>query len=162
MNMYLASPHMYGCELRLFDPEQFRDDYDNHGTPDDNFVLMASSPENVVMWAKSCLSIGEYKGMHRHGGWSPFRSGEVLVTNKMRKHVYNYKLDDDHEWDYIASTNGRTILIQPWLHSTNIFINLVPNLYALKCEQESSLPHLMVPQMLYKHITIALAFRLEI
>jgi len=148
--MYLASPHMYGCELRLFDPERFRDDYDNHGTSGDKFVLMEPSPENLMMWAKSCLSIGEYKGLHRHGGWSPFRSGEVLVTKKNgEENVYNYKPGDDNEWDYIASINGRTISIQPWLHSINVFTKLALNLYVLKCEQESSIPHLMVLQMLY-------------
>jgi len=43
MNMCLASPHMHGCELRLYDPEQFRDDYDNQGASDDNFAESGKS-----------------------------------------------------------------------------------------------------------------------
>ena len=150
MNMFVASPHMYGCELSMFDPLKFQDDYGNQGNTDDNFILMEPSPQNLVMWAKSCLSIGEFIGHHRHGGWSPFRSGEVLVTKRSgQRNIYNFKLGDDDEWDYITSVNGRTVSIQPWIRSINLFTKLALNLYVLKSEQEASLPHVMVLQMIY-------------
>ena len=150
MSTYLATPHLYGCELKVYNPTKFKKDYGNQGNKDDKFVLMEPRPTNLVVWANSCLGIGEFRAMHRRGGWSPFRSGEVMITSPNGEtNIYNYKLGDDNEWDVTATIDPRTVSIEPWKKTVGLFAELALNLYVRALEANMSIPKLAVKQMLY-------------
>ena len=150
MNTYLAFPNLYGCELQIFDEDKFRQDYYNQATVNDTLVLMEPGPEHLTEWAKSCLSIDEFKYMHRHGGWSPFRSGQVRVIRwSDEEETFSYKFGDDGEWDFSCTIDAGSVSIQPWLRTVRLFTSLALNLYVARLENSQSIPRLVLQRMLH-------------
>ena len=148
---HFAFPHIFGSTLTIMDPDSFNTNYNNQATMDDEFVLMTPSNGTLLVWAQSCLRLGDFEGMHRIGGWSPFRSGEVPSRNHNDvKQTFFYKLGDDGVYDFKSATDGRKVSIMPWLQTVSLFAKLALNLYILKCEEDISChPHLVVRKMLH-------------
>jgi len=151
MMKHTAFPHLYDCSLKIRDPAQFVVDYPNQATINDAVVLTTPNRGTLMVWAESCLGLDAFQMMHRKGGWSPFRSGEVMITTPNGKQeMFYYKLGDDGEKDFAAIVDGRTISIQPWLRTVSLFAKLALNLYILKCEDDTlCYPHLVVRKMLH-------------
>ena len=131
------------------DPTKFEIDYHNQATTKDEFVLTQPNHGTLMVWAESCLGLDTFQGMHRKGGWSPFRSGEVIVTTDGVKEMFFYKLGDDGQNDFVSTVDGMTISIYPWLQSVSLFAQLALNLYILKCDEDRRYPHLVVRKMLH-------------
>ena len=146
-----AFPHLYDCSLKIMDPAKFEVDYPNQATTNDELVLTTPNYGTLMVWAESCLGLDAFRRMHRKGGWSPFRSGEVVITTPDGKQeTFFYKLCDDGENDFASIVDGRTISIKPWLRTVSLFTKLALNLYILKCEGNMSwYPHVVVRKMLH-------------
>ena len=150
MNRQFAFPHLFGCGLKILDPAKFKQEYNDQGSIQDEFVLTTPNSGTLMVWAESCLGLDAFHGMHRLGGWSPFRSGEVSITKRNGgQDTLYYKLGDNSDNDFAAPIDGRNASIQPWLKTVSLFAELALNLYILKCEEDMSLPHLAVRKMLH-------------
>ena len=150
MSRQFAFPHLFGCKLKILDPAKFKQEYNDQGSIQDEFMLTTPSYGTLMVWAESCLGLDAFHGMHRLGGWSPFRSGEVSITmcNGGLDTLY-YKIGDNGDNDFAAPIDGRNASIQPWLQTVSLFAKLALNLYIRKCDEDSCYPHLVIRKMLH-------------
>jgi hypothetical protein len=149
MALYNALPCQFGAALRIQDEAAFKEAYGCQIRPTDKLTLLRPSPETLSEWAKSCLGIGAYEGMHSCGGWSPFRSGHVLVEGKDRTRALYYKLGDDNCWDFHTTCPYAASAFAPWLEMLQSFVRIA--LAACMRDREHRIsPSTRVQKMLFR------------
>ena len=123
MAPFLALPHQYGAEVQIRDVLEFTRSYGNQVDGADRFVIVPPSRATLAEWARSCLGLGEYTGMHSCGGWSPLRSAEVGVhygSEGQAGHLY-YKLDNDC-YDFTSRTSPAHFPLHSWIETLRAFV----------------------------------------
>ena len=147
MKRYLATPHMYGAELRIRSLADFKRDYGEQARDDDRFVLAPTSETTLKKWAQSCLGLGGYDSLHQCAGWSPFRSG---VVNLQRKGAaYFYKRGDNNSYDFTAATAPQDFPLQPWLETLDKFVRICLALHVQATRKSVLSPVQVVRKVLY-------------
>jgi hypothetical protein len=133
---FLALPHQYGAEVRIRDVRAFDEAYGGQGDGAVGYVIVPPSEKTLAEWARSCLGLESYKGLHRSGGWSPFRSAEVAVQrdNGQVEHLW-YKLgEDDH--DFLSRTRPTDYPLHSWVDTVQAFARVALREFVRASEDE--------------------------
>lgn len=152
MASYAALPHQYGAEVTIRDGLAFTQAYGNQADAADRFVIVPPTQATLVEWAKSCLGLGPYAGMHSCGGWSPFRSAKVGVHRGGADGVehFFYKMGDAGCYDFTSCTQPHHFPLHPWLDTMRAFVRLALLEYVRASEKDRVIsPRGAVKKMLY-------------
>jgi hypothetical protein len=150
----VASPHLYGCKLKMQKRRHFQQEYPGQVSLRDECTLKEPDKATLMEWSQSCLGLGPFEGMYCFGGWSPFRSGEVYIKKfNRRKESFPayFKLGDFGDYDFTSAVCPTTVSIQPWLKSVSLFARLALNqlVYAQRRNRGMNSPETVVRRMLH-------------
>ena len=153
-SQHVASPHLYGCKLRMRRRRHFQQEYPGQVSLRDECTLEEPDEATLMEWSRSCLGLDEFDGMCCFGGWSPFRSGEVYIRRANRRKQSSaawFKLGDFGEHDFAAAVCPTTVSIQPWLKSVSLFARLALNqvVYDQRLNRGMNSPETVVRGMLH-------------
>ena len=147
-----ALPHQYGAKVRIRDVEAFARSYGIQAQGADSFVIVPPSHRTLAEWAKSCLGLANYRGMHSCGGWSPFRSVEVGVRRAGEEDVehYYYALGDNNRYDFVCNTPPADYPLHSWMETLSAFARIALSEYVRDPKQDRMIsPRAAVMKMLY-------------
>ena len=157
MARYAALPHQYRARVYIQDVTEFAEDYGDQASNTDRLTIMTPSNQTLSCWAKSCMTLGEFTGMHFAGGWSPFRSAEVRVERDKEnsdgtvEQTFYYKLGDDGRWDFETRLAPDTFPLKPWLATLKTFVRVALWEYVRASDPECVLaPPQVVRKMMYR------------
>lgn len=121
---FFALPHQYGAEVHVRDMHTFSDDYGCQGDGVRRYIIVPPSETTLAEWAHSCLGLESYEGLHRSGGWSPFRSAEVAVErdNGQVEHFW-YKLGEDGH-DFLSGSRPTDYTLHSWIDTVKTFARI--------------------------------------
>ena len=150
----VASPHLYGCNLKMHKRRNFQQLYPGQVCRRDECTLKEPDKATLMEWSQSCIGLGPFDGMDCFGGWSPFRSGTVYIKKFNRRkesHPAYFKLGDFGDCDFTSAVCPTTVSIQPWLKSVSLFARLALNqvVYDQRLNRGMNSPETVVRGMLH-------------
>jgi len=151
MAPFLALPHQYGAEVQIRDGLEFARSYGIQADGADRFVIVPPSRATLSEWARSCLGLGAYSGMHSCGGWSPYRSAAVAVhygSAGQVEHFY-YKMGDAGQYDLTSHTRPAHFPLHPWLDTLRTFVRTALLEYVRSEKDRLISPPEAVKKMMY-------------
>ncbi len=146
-----ALPHQYGAEVQIRDALDFARSYGIQADGADRFVVIPPARATLVEWARSCLGLGPYEGMHSCGGWSVFRSAVVAVHYGSVGKVehFHYKLGDSECYDFTSRTRPTHFPLSCWLDTVRSFVR-VALMEQVRAEKDRIIsPRAVVKKMVY-------------